>query len=309
MHSDAAVDLCVVIAANRNKDQMASTLTSVLERTGWLALDAVVVDNGDEGISGYVEERFMGVKTLRCEEGSLGRTYNCALEGVNARYVLFISPETEICRGDLASLVSVLERRPHIALAGVRQLNSDGSLSPSMRRFPSPRHMLAEVTGVDRIPGLGRVFGERERDLRKYGQETVCDWTSEFLLVRKAALENVGWFDERLQRLAGEADLCLRLKRSGWQVVHMPWLTVRRQPPQRWEHARREAEAAYARMQFARKHFPRISADYRWGLALRYALQIGAHWLVDRNTRSGQAARAALATVLSGRAPLDQPSR
>jgi GT2 family glycosyltransferase len=52
--------------------------------------------------------------------------------------------------------------------------------------------------------------------------ELIDEWTSGPLLVRAAALQWVGWFDERLFHLAGEIDLCQRLRRAGWGVLYMP---------------------------------------------------------------------------------------
>ena len=65
----------------------------------------------------------------------------------------------------------------------------------------------------------------------------------------------------------------------------------------RWKSACLEAQAAYARMQFARKHFPWGAADYPWALAFRVCL-----YSLLRRYESGrrQAATSALATVLKG---------
>jgi len=294
----------VVIAPGGDKDRLGPSLASVLENSGWLDFDAVVVHDGEDYIPEYVEERFLDVRTLRCADRGLGHAYNRALETANARYLLFLSADLQVSEGTLATLVAALDRRPEVALAGVRQLNSDGSLAPSIRRFPSTRHMLAEALGLDRVPGAKRVLGEYELDARKYEETTACDWTSGFIIVRHAALETIGWFDERLRPGAGEADLCLRLKRGGWGVVSTPSLTVQRSKSNRLESGRLEAQAAYARMQFARKHSPRTAADYRWALALRYALRVGFYSLLGRYEHGRrQAARAALATVLRGEAP------
>ena len=121
------------------------------------------------------------------------------------------------------------------------------------------------------------------------------------MLVRQAALEDVGWFDERFFLFSEETDLCWRLKRAGWEIVHMPQMTICRHENNRWENARLEAQAAYARMQFARKHFPWAAADYRWALAIRYALRVCFYSLL-RRYESGrrQAVTSALATVLKG---------
>jgi N-acetylglucosaminyl-diphospho-decaprenol L-rhamnosyltransferase len=303
-------DVCVVVVSDGDDDKLGLALASVLRHAGWLDLEAIVVEDGEDGATArFIEESFIDVRTIRSASRGLGHAYNRALNEANARYVLFVGPEiAEVCEGDLATLVSALDRRPEIGLAGVRQLSGDGALLPTIRRFPSARHMLAEALGIDRLPGARRILGESELDRRKYGQATACDWTSGLVLVRHAALEKAGWFDERFRHSVGEADLCLRLRRAGWQVVHMPLLTARRRRGNRWANARAEAQAAYARMQFARKHFPRAAADYRWALALRYAVRVGLYSFQRPRRHGGgrrQAARAALATVLSGRVPLE----
>lgn len=82
----------------------------------------------------------------------------------------------------------------------------------------------------------------------------------------------------------------------------MPSVTVRSLQPRR--ESRLEAHAALARLQFARKHFPRVAADYRWALVARYALRLGLYSLRPRrDSGRRQGARAALDAVLTGRPP------
>jgi hypothetical protein len=297
-------DACVIVVSDGDEGRLGAALASVLEHAGWLELDAVVVDTGDGRVASHVEERFIDVRTIRCPGRGLNHACNRALETVSARYVLFLNPDLEVCEGSLSTLVAALDSRPNVALAGARHLSVEGDLLPSMKRFPSARHVLAEAFGIDRLPAVKRVLGEYELDKRKYARETACDWTTGFMLVRRVAMEKDGWFDERFPRFAGEADLCLRLKRAGWQVVYSPALTVRRRHVSRWENARLEVQAAQARMQYARKHFPRAAADYRWAMALRYALRLALYTASGRYGRGRrQAARAALATVLKGGGP------
>jgi GT2 family glycosyltransferase len=122
------------------------------------------------------------------------------------------------------------------------------------------------------------------------------------VMVRRAALESAGWFDERLLFQAQQADLCWRLTQAGWRVIHTPTATVR---GDRRAAADRvpEEQSAFARMQFARKHllaFP----GYRATLVLRYGLRAGAFSVMrSRRGLRARASRAALATVVSGAAP------
>jgi Glycosyl transferase family 2 len=153
------------------------------------------------------------------------------------------------------------------------------------------------VAALDRQPGVGLAGVRRVRSdgsaapaLRRYP----LDWT-----------------DERFFAFAEKADLCMRLQKRGWEVISMPSVTVRSLRSRRHE-SRLEAHAAHARLQFARKHFPRVAADYRWALAVRYALRLGLYSLRPRrNSGRRQGARAALDAVLTGRTPAsfaaDQP--
>jgi N-acetylglucosaminyl-diphospho-decaprenol L-rhamnosyltransferase len=305
---EAAHDLSVTVASGGDRQRLGAMLASVRESAGWLDLETTVVDIRDGRVADYVEERFPGTRTVRCPNRGLAHAYNLALEQVDARYVLFAGPELETCEGNLAALVAELDRRPEVALAGVLQLDEDGALWPTMRRFPSARHMLAEAIGADRLPGMKRFLGEYELDDRRYAHTAACEWTSGLQVVRCAALEGTGWFDERLRGFAAEADLCMRLRRDGWEVLHVPTVTARRRRRSLREQPRLEAQAAYARMQFARKHFPRASADYRWALALRYGLRVGVHSLRRGAGARRQASRTALSTVLRGQPPVERAS-
>lgn len=259
-------DLCVVVVAERGDARLGSTLCSLLARAGWLDLDVVVADNGNGEAGKYVEDNFIDVRTIHCPNRGVGYASNRALETTDARYLLFVDPALEMCEGSLSTIVAALDRQPGVGLARVRRVRSDGSVAPALRRYP-------------------------------------LDWTSGLILVRRAALKKSGWFDERFFAFAEKADLCMRLQRRGWEVIHVPSVTMRSLQSRRHE-SRLEAHAAHARLQFARKHFPRVAADYRWALALRYALRLGLYSLRrprDRGRRQG--ARAALDTVLTGRAP------
>jgi GT2 family glycosyltransferase len=298
-------DVCAIVVSHNGKRWLDTALSSLYAHRGGIDLDVVVVDNGEDGSAEYVAQQFPQARTLRCENRGFGHANNRGLEVADARYVLFINPDTEVREGELADLVAELDRQPRVGLAGARQLRPDGSLAPSIRRFPSAPNMLAEALGIERIPGARRRFGERELDQREYARQRPCDWTSgSFMLVRQAALDEVGGFDERFFLYCEETDLCWRLKRAEWDVVHLPQMTICHFEDDRRGSAALEAQAAYARMQFARKHFPDAAADYRWAMALRYGLRVGLYSLRGRRQSPQRlGASAALSTVIHGNAP------
>jgi GT2 family glycosyltransferase len=64
--------------------------------------------------------------------------------------------------------------------------------------------------------------------------------------------------DERFFMYCEEPDLCLRMKRAGWSVRHLPMMTVRHPFGRAGWNPRLVAQDAYARRQYAAKHFSGI---------------------------------------------------
>jgi len=299
-------DLCVIVVSHNSLHWLTPALRSVFRHAGPLKMDVVLVDNGCDGAAGRIRAAFPAVRTLRCENRGFAHANNIGLTTASARYVLFLNPDTEILDGRLSDLVETMDSHPSIGLAGVRQLRGDGSLAPSIRRFPSCRNTLGESLGVESFPFAHRLLGERVLHEPAYGVDGDCDWTSgSFMIVRKEALDAVGWLDERFFLFSEETDLCWRLRGAGWRVVHLASMTIRHEESEGWSDCRLEAQAAYARLQFAKKNFSSIGQVlYRGALVFRYLLRVFVYSTLRRRDSAHRAAvKAGLGAVLWARAP------
>jgi hypothetical protein len=300
------VDVCAIIVSHNSRDWLDAALRSLAEHTREVSLEAVVVDNGDDGAGEYAASRFPFVRSLRCENRGFGHANNRGLEVADSRFVLFLNPDTEFVAGEVDALVLAMERMPDVGLAGVRQVRGDDSLAPSMRRFPSVGRALAEALPIEKVPLARRLLGERDLDPSRYQRVTECDWTSgSFMFARSATLEQSGWFDERFFLFSEETDLCWRIKRRGWRVVHLPGVTIRHFEQEHWANPRILAQSAYSRLQFACKNL-RHPRAYRLALAFRYGLRLSVYSMPWKRASADRraAARAALVAVLRERAPL-----
>ena len=177
--------------------------------------------------SELVEREFPAARVVTCDNYGFGHANNRALLTTNARYIVFLNPDTEIREGSFAELVARMDASPRLGLAGVMQITPDGQVFPTIRRFPNALRALFEAMGSERYPLRASWLGERELDLSRYERETDCDWTSgSFMLARREALESAGYFDERFFIYSEETDLCLRIKSAGWDIRHLPIMTV-----------------------------------------------------------------------------------
>jgi GT2 family glycosyltransferase len=244
-----------------------------------------------------IEQEVPQARVVTCPNRGFAHANNRGLQTTDARYALFLNPDTEVLDGTFEELVEALDRRPSVGLAGVRQLTPDGKLFPTVRRFPSAVRALGEALCSERLPFSSPWLGERELRLDRYERELDCDWTSgSFMIARREALESAGCMDERFFIYSEEPDLCLRMKRAGWDVRHLPLMTILHYADKAGPNPRMAAQDAYARLQYAHKHLTRAHrAAYRAALVLRWLLR-----LPGRGPRR-EAARASLA-ILFGRA-------
>jgi GT2 family glycosyltransferase len=292
-------DLAVIVVAIPNEAHWTRPcLRSVGEHAGdAIALEAIVADNRTPGIAEIVEDEFSWARVVECDNRGFAHANNRALETCDARYVLFLNPDTEILDGTLEELVTFLDHNPELGLIGVRQVTSDGSVYPTIRRFPSARRALADAVALHRVAPHA---GERVVDRNAYDRETRCDWTTgSFMLVRREAIESSGIFDERFFIYSEEADLCYRIKQAGWEIGHVPTMTILHHADKSPDNPRRRAQDAFSRLQFAHKHFSTAHRFfYRSALATRYGLRM---FSPDGNRRA--ASRAGLAITLGRMEP------
>ena len=275
------------------------------EHAGDLSVDLVVVDaESTDGTREFVERRFPQAQVLTVENRGFAAGNNAGLAATRAPFVLLLNPDTAIVEGSLRTLVDWLVQRPTVGLVGARQLSPDGRLQYTIRRFPSVARALGEALGSERWPVRSRWFGERELDDRQYGHEMRCDWTvGSFMLARREAIDASGFLDERFFLYCEEPDLCRRIEQAGWEVWHLPHLTLVHDGGDRGQTSQLAAQEALSRRLYMQKHFtlPRRIAG-TGAVALGYAVRA----LVGRRGTDGGGRRGsalALMTVLGLASP------
>jgi N-acetylglucosaminyl-diphospho-decaprenol L-rhamnosyltransferase len=306
--ADSAAELAVVIVSFDPK-WLEPCLRTLLPSLGGVDAEVLVVDNSPHpGTREMLAGPFPSVRVLRVPNHGFAHANNRGIEACAARYVLLLNPDTEILEGNFAALVAALEARPRLGLAGVRQVTADGTLWPTIRYFPSVSRAVGEALASERWPRRPRWAGERELDPAAYEREFPCDWTSgSFMLVRREALLAAGLLDERFFLFCEETDLCLRIKEAGWDIAHLPSMTIVHHAGKEALAPRLVAQDAFARGQYARKHFTGASrSTYLGAIVARHLVRAVGSGTETEARRT--AARAAL-RALTGRSgpPFEVP--
>jgi GT2 family glycosyltransferase len=305
-------DLAVIIVSTNEAQWLRGCLPTVFDAAGDLDLDVVVVDNGSGGVTrAAVESQFPLARVVDCENHGFPHANNRALMTVDARYVLFLNPDTEIVEGSLADIVARMDASPEVGLAGCRQIGPDSELHPTMRRFPTPTRVLMEALGSESWPFRASWTGQRHLHLPDYTREFDLDWTTgSFMLVRREALEGAGWMDERLFLYCDDPDLGRKIKSAGWTVRHLPQMEIVHHAGKMGWSERGYGQYAYANRIYFAKHFGALQRRAAIAAsAIGYGLRALLFPLLRRSEPgAARAMRAALVTVL-GRAqpPYEMP--
>lgn len=269
-------DLSIIIVSTNEASWLERCLPTVFAHAGDIALDVIVVDNDSTDGTAMLVDGFDGARVVWCENHGFGHANNRGIMNSEARYILLLNPDTEIVEGTFAELVAAMDARPTVGLAGVKQLDGEGVLFPTIRRRPHMLRMLAEALGSERLPIHSRWLGERELNIEAYEQEVDCDWTSgSFMLIRREALLAAGLLDERSFIYSEEPDLCGRISDHGWAIRHLPFMTIVHHAGKAGIKPRILAQDVYSRLLYARKHMSLFHRSiYRGAIALRYLLRL-----------------------------------
>jgi N-acetylglucosaminyl-diphospho-decaprenol L-rhamnosyltransferase len=188
-------------------------------------VSVLMADNGStDGAPQAAVERYPNVR-LFDTGGNLG--YGTAVNRAIARlsdadeWLVVANPDVQWGPGSIDALLEAAARWPRAATLGPLIRDPDGGV------YPSARHLPSLVRG-----GMHAVLGPLWRNnpwSTAYRQERLepterpVGWLSgSCLLVRRAAFEQVGGFDERYFMYFEDVDLGDRLQKAGWQNIYVP---------------------------------------------------------------------------------------
>jgi hypothetical protein len=236
----------VVIVHYDTAGMLQSCLQAVCSIEAGLIQRVIVVDNGS---SDRVVERIVGgfpAVELRRNRRNVGFAAACN-DGIAAGaspYCLLLNPDVRIEQKALLTLLDCIVKQPKMGIVAPRLVNPDGSLQWSCRRYPTLRAVLLRGLRLDAlIPGPVDRYLMRDWE---HGHAREVDWViGACLLVRRAALEDVGPFDEGFFLYCEDTDLCRRMHLAGWSVLYEPAAVVPH------EHRRMSARLVPGRAQAA----------------------------------------------------------
>jgi GT2 family glycosyltransferase len=227
--SSSDIDVSVIIISLNTEKVLRECLICLKEESGGLRVETIVVDNGSvDGSISMLQNEFPDVHLIVSPENlGFGRANNLAFKEAKGRYVVLLNSDAFLTHDALRLSVEKMDRDPKIGLAGARLTGRDGAWQPSARMFPSVVTDFFVLSGFSNRFPASRVFGHFDRTWADPMKPASVDWVpGAYSIIRKEALDKVGFFDPVFFLYYEEVDLCRRIKAAGYSIWYWPDVVV-----------------------------------------------------------------------------------
>ena len=249
----------------------------------------IVVDNASPDGSGDVARRHPTQPNVVLSARNLGFGAGCNLgvAATTADAIFLVNPDARLLPGATKRLRHALAGNPRFGAVAPKIIDPAAEYrSTAGGAEPSLRSLIGHYLLLGRVPWVRRFF--RPFHLADGDVASQTDWVSGgAMMVRRAAYDAVGGFDERWFMYMEDLDLCRRIRAAGWTVGYVPEAVVEHgiggsqgmDQPRRWifaldRYLRLNHRDLYARL-----------------CAVVVAVGLGARWIAYRRTRPTNARR------------------
>jgi len=213
-------DISVIVVSYNTRDLLRDCLASVEATMGGLSYEVIVVDNASaDGSAAMVAAMFPRARLIVNDVNrGFAAANNQAFAVMRGRYALLLNSDAVLTPRAALFLFDFMENHPEAAMACGQLLNADGTKQNSIAAFPSL------LTLTLNMPLLEYLFPRRfpSKRYEHEGPVEVDSGIGACLMVRRSAMDRVGWFDEDYFFFFEETDWAYRMRRAGYKVYHVP---------------------------------------------------------------------------------------
>ena len=216
-----------VIIVNWNVSELldkciASISHSFMDRS----YEVIVVDNASrDGSLQMLSSKYPWVKVIANESNNgFARANNQGIEISEGDYILLLNPDTIVKRDTINKLFGSFLIDPSIGMVGPLIFDENGKITPACKRkTPNLLNIIAKrfliekiiLLIVNKIQSFQRIYNKHY-----YISECVECIQGACMLMKKDALDKVGYFDTTIPMYLDDNDLCFRFNKKGYKIYY-----------------------------------------------------------------------------------------
>ncbi len=219
------MDISFVIVNWNTRQLLLDCLASIRDTVSGFEYEVFVVDNGSaDGSQQAVREQFGAMVQLieNAENQGFARANNQAIKRATGRYVILLNSDTVLRDTTVSGLVQFLDDNPDTAMAGPRMVGADGKVQNSFDNFPTLATELLNKSLLRRLYPE-QYAGKAPQTAEPFEVDSLI---GACIAIRFTAIRRVGTFDENYFFFLEETDWCLRMRRAGFRIHHLPQVEI-----------------------------------------------------------------------------------
>ena len=223
MHREISVSVVIV-----NYNSAAFTegcLLSIVPNARESCTEIIVIDNASyDGCGEMIAAEFPDVIFVQSPRNlGFARANNLGVTLAHGRYILFLNPDTEIRSSAIEVLRTVLESLPDAGIVGGRLLNSDLSVqTTSITAFPSILNQILGTEALRRRFPKAQLWGMKPLFENCHEPALVDAISGACMMAKREVIESIQGFTTEYFMYAEDLDLCLKVKKAGWNAYYVP---------------------------------------------------------------------------------------
>jgi len=200
------MDVSIIVVNYNTAHIIGDCITAALKQKN-VNYEIIVVDNASKDNSLAVLANFQDQITCIANPNNsgFGPANNLAFKQCQGRYIFLLNPDAVLqTENDLATLVAYMDQHKKCGVVGPQVIKNQ-RCTPPQTVYPGQKY--AKNTFAN-LPG------------------TIAWIIGACMLIRAAAFQAIGGFDEDYFLYAEETDLCLRLRKAGWEIGYLSNIVV-----------------------------------------------------------------------------------
>lgn len=216
--------ISVVIVDFFKAERVVGNVERILTQQGDFDTEVIIIDNSMDSTNQQILSQYYDTDnvTLIFNQQNNGYTRGCnqGADLCSGDYLFFVNPDIEWkSETTLADIITIYQNDADVGIVGTRQLNDDGSIPDTVRRFPNLLAQVVRRTSLRNWPLLKGIAEYYEYVEFDYHKPASVDWVqSSFMAISRQTWEEVGGFDDRYFIFMADPDICYKCWELGYKV-------------------------------------------------------------------------------------------
>jgi len=217
------MELSIVILNYKSKGLLKQCLKGIELLNLDFSYEVIVVDNASgDNCKEMIKNSFPDVRFIQASEnlGYAGGN-NLGLKKSKGKCVMIVNPDILILTNEIPQMINYLKENPNVGILGPKLINPDGSVQYSCYRFPKFLMPFYRRTFLGKLPLLNKKVENYLMADWDHKTTREVDWLlGGCILIRREAMDKVGYLDERFWMYFDDVDYCRRFWEAGYKVVY-----------------------------------------------------------------------------------------